>query len=301
MPTYVRVVNQQVVSRSIQIDKIDRSQGNFEGYAQKAKQAIYVPLKNPLDTSVKGYIDMVPTDEVLLSLASGTLKGLSNRGYITTTLFNSSTTATPVVSGASVSNSNFVITGTTLASLSPDVSYVTITNLSNVTQTFPVGADLAALIALVNELKTDFTAHRTQASVHSNNDSTNTTAAPAATDLASAITLINELKTDFNAHRTQATVHGSNDSTNVVSSTNATTLATAIILANELKADYTAHIANVTFHSQADATNTVSSASVTSVTSTQIVIPASSITGTPTTNWKVQVKANSKNSAIVTL
>lgn len=129
--TLFRVVNQGVLQRSILVDKIDRSQGNFTGYAQRAKQAVYVPLLNPNDKTVKGYIDMVPTDEVLLSMnEKGTLAQLQAKGYVSVTAFSSSLTTAPVISGA-VHNSpanKMTITGTTMASLSPDRTYVTISS-----------------------------------------------------------------------------------------------------------------------------------------------------------------------------
>ena len=106
MSTLVRVINQQLLKRSILIDKVDRSQGQFEtgiSYAQVAKQKIYVPYANPLDPTVKGYIDMVPTDDVLMamngkgSIARLTTAGGSPYGWVTTTLFNSSLTTKPTV------------------------------------------------------------------------------------------------------------------------------------------------------------------------------------------------------------
>ena len=137
MPTTLfRVVNQGLISRSLLIDKIDRSQGNFEGYAQKAKQAVYVPLNNPNDLAVKGYIDMVPTDEVLLSsVGKGTLAKLTTAGHVTVTAFNSTLKATAVISNAVNAATLTTITGTTMASLAPDITYITLTNLSGVTQT----------------------------------------------------------------------------------------------------------------------------------------------------------------------
>lgn len=95
--TYVRVVNEQLINRSILIDKIDKSQGNSEGYAQKAKQKIYVPFVNPLDTTVKGYLNLVPTDEVLLSANNGTISGLASAGYITAALVPSFDIAAPTM------------------------------------------------------------------------------------------------------------------------------------------------------------------------------------------------------------
>src|SRR5271154_4303279 len=95
--TSIRVTNSQVLNRSILIDKIDRSQGNTEGYAQLAKFAVYVPYTNPVDPTVKGYIDLPPTDEVMLSLnePKGTLAYLAQLKYITTLAYAGSLIVTP--------------------------------------------------------------------------------------------------------------------------------------------------------------------------------------------------------------
>ena len=142
MATLLRVINQQTIPRanaaaggSILLDKIDRSQGNFESgitYAQQAKQKLYVPYVNPLDPNVKGYIDLVKTDAVLLQagLASGVITKLVAKGYITTTAFASSLTATPTVTSGSDGAGTLTIGGTTFLSLAPDLTYVTLTNPS---------------------------------------------------------------------------------------------------------------------------------------------------------------------------
>src|ERR1700754_4851101 len=128
---FVRVVNQQVLNRSILLDKIDRSQSNFTFYAQVAKQKIYVPYANPLDTTVKGYIDLVPTDQVLLNLRDdGVIKGLSDSGYVTYSQVSSTLLATSVISAASNAGGETTIDGTTFTSQAPDITYVTLTNLS---------------------------------------------------------------------------------------------------------------------------------------------------------------------------
>jgi len=133
MPTLVRVINQQILNRSILIDKVDRSSGQFETgltHAQAAKQKVYVPYSNPLDSAVKGYIDMAPSDEVLLALApKGVLSGLAADGYVSTTLFNSSLTAAPTISAAANAVGVTTIDGTNFLSLAPDVTYITLTNL----------------------------------------------------------------------------------------------------------------------------------------------------------------------------
>ena len=101
----VRVINLQVLPRSILLDKIDRSSGQFETditYAQLGKQAVYVPQVNPLDPSVHGYIDLVPTDEVLLQVNQphGVIVKLAAAGYVSYFAHSGSLTVAPVISSA---------------------------------------------------------------------------------------------------------------------------------------------------------------------------------------------------------
>jgi hypothetical protein len=144
---YVRVINAQVIPQgisrngSILIDKIDRSQGNNSSppYAQIAKQKIYIPYSNPLDSSVPGYIDLVPTDDVLLaSLPDGSIGGLANSIPACVSI---STIASDLLAKSHVSSANYdagttdlTITGTTFLSVDPDVTYVDLVNASGVRQ-----------------------------------------------------------------------------------------------------------------------------------------------------------------------
>lgn len=68
--------------------------------------------------------------------------------------------------------------------------------------TTPDAIDLATGITLANAIKAAFNTggHINTASVHFNNDVTNTVAAANATDQTSLNTLLNELKADINAH-----------------------------------------------------------------------------------------------------
>lgn len=133
----VRVVNQQLLpvglSRdgSILLDKIDRSTGQSENppYAQIAKQKVYVPRSNPLDTSVKGYVDLVPTDEVLLAaLPKGSIGGLVTAGKVTVATVSSSLLVAAVISSGSVAGTDTTLGGTTFLSVAPDVTKVILTN-----------------------------------------------------------------------------------------------------------------------------------------------------------------------------
>jgi len=101
-------------------------------------------------------------------------------------------------------------------------------------------SDQATLETLLNEIKTDYNAHRVSTTFHEVADSTNVVSSANASDLPTALTLVNEIKADFNAHRVMGTVHYYTDP-NAVTSADATNLATAITLANEIKTDYNNH------------------------------------------------------------
>ena len=129
---------------------------------------------------------------------------------------------------------------------------------------------LAALLSLVNELRTDMIAHfaLTAGSVHGAADSTSGSGiGSAATTHATAITLANQLRTAYAAHRvlTAGSVHGAADSTNIVSLAAATTTAEAVALANDLKAKYNAHRVLIlsSVHGAADSTNVTSATDAT--------------------------------------
>jgi hypothetical protein len=102
---------------------------------------------------------------------------------------------------------------------------------------------------LLNELKTDFNAHRVivGSSEHIGADVTNTVTAADATDLATSITLVNEIKAAYNAHLALngATGHYGPDVVNTVPVADAADLAGVVALANAIKVAYTAHIANI--------------------------------------------------------
>lgn len=138
--TFIRVTHEQKVSNSILLDKLDDGQANTEGYAQRAKLQVYVPYSNPLDSTVKGYVDLVPTDRVLLSTDRGTIKGLQTDTWVSVAAVNSALLATPVITAASNAAGSTTIDGTTFLSVSPDVTYVTLENLAGVTQTIPQSA-----------------------------------------------------------------------------------------------------------------------------------------------------------------
>lgn len=119
----------------------------------------------------------------------------------------------------------------------------------------PDGLTDGDLLAI--DVKTQYTAHIADATVHNSADTTNVVTSPDATDLSSLIALVNELKTDFNAHIADATVHNSADTTNVVTLPDATDIVSAVALLNAIKSSYEAHRIDTTVHNAADTTNVV--------------------------------------------
>jgi hypothetical protein len=115
---------------------------------------------------------------------------------------------------------------------------------------------LAQVIALANDLRTKYEAHR-QNIIHSSIDVVNIITAPVANDLTTVITLLNNIKVNFNAHRTQVTVHFSNDITNIVTAANAIDIGTAVSLVNDIRTQYEAHRQSAIYHSSSDNTNSI--------------------------------------------
>lgn len=149
--TLARVVNEQVlpqgISRdgSILLDKIDKSQGHSESppYAQIPKQTLYVPYVNPDDVAVKGYVDLVQTDEVILNLdpVTGSIGALANTTppHVAVTLFDSALIATPVLTSAADGGGDVPLVGTTFLSVAPDRTRVILTNAAGAQQTIEEG------------------------------------------------------------------------------------------------------------------------------------------------------------------
>lgn len=300
----LRVINSQTIIRSILLDKIDESQGNSMGYALKPKQKLYIPYVNPVDAAVAGYVDLVQTDNIQLAQAAkGVIAGLVAAGRITTASIHSSQIATPVVSGAVHASGETSVTGTTFLSVAPDHTYVRLTNLSGVSQTFSdtqlsTGA-LTDLVALSNSLKTIINAHmaNTGGVWHTNADVTNPIATAAATDLATAITLLNQIKVKYEAHRVliAGPTHSNADAVNTITAADATDMASAVTLSDMLKLKFNTHRSQATVHALNDTVNVVTLTNGDAFSNTNLQIRDSDVTiGTPATGWIVRVQANSR-------
>ena len=302
----LRVVNQQTLNRSILLDKIDRSQGNFEGYAQIRKQKIYVPYSNPSDPRVKGYVDLIG-DEVLLQAESdGSIGGLILSGKVSAAFVSSALVATPVTTGATNPAPTPAITTTGSVDLTDGTPAVTTTGSVDLTdgpgfptlvaETFSVdvGAgpvtvtlagevNFAALKANIEGtvgLAGNVIASRsggTTGGLVLTSVATGTLATITVADVAGGVAVLG---------LTLETVTG----TDIASTINGTTFLSV-----------SPDVTYVEFTNLAGGVQIINATSFSHHTATQIVIPDSAITGLPITGWKVRIFANSKWSNSFTL
>lgn len=129
-------------------------------------------------------------------------------------------------------------------------------------------APTAPIVALANDLRTEFLAHiaYTTGTVHVHADATSGGGMPvASTNIATAIVLLNHLRTGYEAHRVlvgagAAQVHIAADNVDTITAAVATDADSARTLANDLKTKFAAHEANTTAHTIADAVNVVTTA-----------------------------------------
>lgn len=131
----------------------------------------------------------------------------------------------------------------------------------------PPSAQVTALVALVNDIRTDVLAHfiLTAGSVHGAADTTSDDGiGSAATDGPTAIVLVNTLRTGILAHFARgSTVHTTADTTSGTAiPAAAVTLADAAKLADALKAAYNLHRVHLSYHGAADGTNVVTASDV---------------------------------------
>lgn len=158
------------------------------------------------------------------------------------------------------------VDGADFSAVLPSGSAVTIedivTAVNNSYMTVASAADVAtftaALVSLVNDIRTEYMTHIASAVYHLVADGINTILSPAATDLPTSVTLVNELKTKYNLHLSQAGIHQLDDSLNAESLPVAINLQTAISLAYDLKKKYNDHLDQLGVHGSNDITNTVS-------------------------------------------
>jgi hypothetical protein len=117
------------------------------------KQDVYIPYYRnyfnndglvEVDETQPGYIDLIPTDDVLLSRDSGVIAGLEAGGFLTVVEIATGALAAPTITTAqqdtadatdATNDYRVVITGTNFLSTSPDESSVLLTAASAATVT----------------------------------------------------------------------------------------------------------------------------------------------------------------------
>jgi hypothetical protein len=133
-------------------------------------------------------------------------------------------------------------------------SYISVASASD------IATYTANVIALSNELRSDYNAHRISTVFHVNSDTTNVIVAPVAVTLADSIALLNDVKAKFNLHLVQATIHQLDDTFNGVTAPDASDLQTAVHLANALKSGLNLHLVQRGVHGHDDITNALTPA-----------------------------------------
>lgn len=152
----LRLIHAQTVSGGILVDDIDDGLPNKEvhrlgstadpktyerdGYANKAKQACYVPRTQVLTgfPLVQGYINLNQTPRVLHSAGKGKISKLTTAGLVTVVSLTASQIVAPVVTLADLNTpgaGDLTLTGTTFLSVAPDVTSVIITGTGAITLT----------------------------------------------------------------------------------------------------------------------------------------------------------------------
>lgn len=122
---------------------------------------------------------------------------------------------------------------------------------------------LAVVKTLVDELRTDYTAHIASASYHASADTANILGgAPTITTWAEAASELNNLKAQYTAHIANASYHDAADSTNTIGAANcsSTDLDSIIALANDLKEEFNDHLDEAGVHFVNDVANVIAAA-----------------------------------------
>jgi len=173
----LRLIHNQTVSGPILVDDIDDGLPNKEvhrlgslgdpkqyerdGYANKPKQACYIPYSHtaPNGSVVAGYVTVQSTNRVILSQGKGkiakfsqtpqntSVAGYSNFPLITVvTGITAAQLVAPVITAAAHGNPAS-ITGTTFTSVAPDITSVTFAQGTGATAPAPATLTQAQIIA----------------------------------------------------------------------------------------------------------------------------------------------------------
>lgn len=95
-----------------------------DGYANKPKQACYIPRVNPSDVTLPGYIDLDETSRVLHSAGSGKIHGFQRAGLISVVSLVESDLDQPDITSAAIAVSDLNVGGTAFLSVSPEITTI---------------------------------------------------------------------------------------------------------------------------------------------------------------------------------
>jgi len=124
--TRVRVTHSQTTEGPLLLNDIEDGMPR-EPFAYLHKQQVYIPRNDPVDSTIAGFTDLVPSDKVLASLDNGVIAGLEENGYILTpVLYTDADVAAPTLASGVLAGT-LTLTGTAMTSLAPVLTQVVIT------------------------------------------------------------------------------------------------------------------------------------------------------------------------------
>lgn len=133
------------IDQGLPIEHLDeeRKQASYLSYNHKRLDvAASGETKVVEDKTRAGFIDLVPSDKVLLSVAQGVIKGLKDNGFLSVVEVPAGALAAPTISSAThdtatpagddgvgtADDGSIVIDGTNFTSFDPDVTTVSVTD-----------------------------------------------------------------------------------------------------------------------------------------------------------------------------
>ena len=302
----LRLVHNQTVAGPVLVDDIDDGLPNKEvyrlgstanpkayvrdGYANKPKQACYVPYRHttPTGSVVAGYINLNQTERVLYSAGKGKIAKMSTPvtaggpGLITVVSLTAANIVAPIVTAAAGSGGTFTITGTTLSSVSPDTTTVTFGTGTGAFTPSPAVWTQAAILAASGTISgTSITIPLSAFSVE---PVTNNTVTVNANEQNSSVFTVGSV-TDLTPVITGATTVGSNF------------VITGTYFGNTTLVTYAIGTGG-TAPGPATMSNTTITGAGGTITSTTITVPLTAFTTDPVAGNTVKVSAGSLNSNV---
>lgn len=110
----------------------------MDGYANKPKQACYVPRVKITDPTIAGYIDLNQTPRVTFSAGKGKIAKLTTVGWISVVSHTAAQIVAPTLATAAINvpgAGDLTLTGTTFLSITPEITSVILTGTGAVTLT----------------------------------------------------------------------------------------------------------------------------------------------------------------------